>query len=172
MRNMLLKSALTLVATVVLASCASQPRYATSHDRDYDRNERRHDDRYDDRGDNDGRYRNERCDTCGTISSIEPVWIDDSRSGGGTVLGAIIGGALGNTVGSGDGRKAATVAGAVAGGVIGHQLEKNQRDQRRGLRIEVRLDDGRYGTVTQLERADLDVGDRVIIRDDRVYILR
>ena len=53
----------------------------------------------------------------------------------------------------------------------GSETDQNELGQD-GRRIEVRLDDGRYGTVTQLERADLDVGDRVIIRDDRVYILR
>ena len=56
--------------------------------------------------------------------------------------------------------------------MIGHQVEKNQRDQQSGYRIDVRLDDGRYGQVTQLQNPGLRVGDRVLIRNDRVYALR
>ena len=165
MQNLFVRSAMVALAALMLASCSSQPRYADNgyHGRDNGR----YDDNYRDEG-----YRNPRCETCGTIESIEPVWVNDSRVGGGTVLGAIIGGALGNQVGDGDGRRAATAAGAIAGGVIGHEIEKDRRDQRRGHTISVRLDDGRFGRVTQIENPNLRVGDRVIIRDDRVYALR
>ncbi|MBK8284364.1 MAG: glycine zipper 2TM domain-containing protein [Ahniella sp.] len=149
MRKALSKSALIALGTLLVAGCSSQPRYSDH-----------------------GYSGNNRCDSCGTIANIESVWVNDSRVGGGTVLGAIIGGAIGNQVGSGSGRRAATVAGAVAGGVIGHEIEDDRRDQRRGFLIEVPLDDGRYGQVTQMQDPQLRVGDRVIIRDDRVYALR
>lgn len=168
MRTTVLSFAMLAAGALTLAACASQPRYAQSGYGDYDR----HDSRYDDSRRDDRRYRDERCNHCGTIADIEQVWVDDKRVGGGTLLGVIIGGAIGNQVGSGDGRRAATAAGAIAGGVIGHEAEKNHRDQQRGYRIEVRLDDGRYGHVVQLRDPRLRVGDRVIIRDDHVYALR
>ncbi len=163
MYNIFMKAGIAAAFAMTLAGCVTEPRYAQSRypDGDYQRSER-----------DDGGYREKRCDDCGRIDRIEQVWVDDKRVGGGTVLGAIIGGALGNTVGSGDGRTAATAAGAIAGGVIGHQVEKNQRDQQSGYRIDVRLDDGRYGQVTQLQNPGLRVGDRVLIRNDRVYALR
>lgn len=168
MRHSLPKIALLAASALILASCATQPRYSQSRDRDYDRYESsQRDGRYDDR-----RGRDERCRQCGTVVAIDAVWVDDNRVSGGTLLGVIIGGALGNQVGSGDGRRAATAAGAIAGGVIGHQAEKGQRDQRRGYRIEVRLDDRRYGYVIQLQNPGLRVGDRVSIHDDRVHALR
>ncbi len=168
MRNHFLKAGLAAACALVLAGCVTEPRYREARYVD----QPRYDSHQDDSRRDDGRYRDERCDSCGRVERIEQVWVDDKRIGGGTVLGAIIGGALGNTVGSGDGRRAATAAGAIAGGVIGHEVEKNRRDQQSGYRIEVRLDDGRYGHVTQLQNPGLRTGDRVIIRDERVYALR
>ncbi|MBP6077186.1 MAG: glycine zipper 2TM domain-containing protein [Xanthomonadales bacterium] len=162
MRNTLLQSAMLAAAALTLGGCASQPRYAQSGHSD----DGRYDSRYE-----QSRH-DERCNQCGAIANIEQVWIDDRHVGGGTLLGVIIGGAIGNQVGSGDGRRAATAAGAIAGGVIGHEAEKNHRDQQRGYRIEVRLDDGRYGHVVQLQDPQLRIGDRVVIRDERVYALR
>jgi outer membrane lipoprotein SlyB len=154
MRTFTMKIGLIATCMLALSSCATEPRYTQS-----------------DRGDYRS-YRETRCEYCGTVSAIDPVWVDDNRVGGGTLLGVIIGGALGNQIGSGDGRRAATAAGAIAGGVIGHEVEKDRRDQRRGFRIEVRLDDGRYAHVVQLDDSRLRIGDRVTIRDDRVYAIR
>ena len=147
MRNTLLQSAMLAAAALTLGGCASQPRYAQSGHSD----DGRYDSRYE-----QSRH-DERCNQCGAIANIEQVWIDDRHVGGGTLLGVIIGGAIGNQVGS---------------GVIGHEAEKNHRDQQRGYRIEVRLDDGRYGHVVQLQDPQLRIGDRVVIRDERVYALR
>lgn len=162
MRNTVLNVAMLAAGTLAFAGCASQPRYAQSSHGDGDR----HDSSYDDT------RRDQRCNDCGTIAGIEQVWVDDHSVGGGTLLGVIIGGALGNQVGAGDGQRAATAAGAIAGGMIGHEVEKSRRDQQRGYRIEVRLDDGRYGHVVQLQHPGLRVGDRVVIRDDRVHAMR
>jgi outer membrane lipoprotein SlyB len=90
------------------------------------------------------------------------------------VLGAIIGGVLGSTIGKGDGRTAATVAGAVAGGFAGNAIERdsNDRGDREAWQFQVRLDDGRWATVTQWDNNDLRPGDRVMIRDNRLIRLR
>jgi len=150
MRNIALTTGLAALTAVLLAACASGPRY--DNGRDYRKG----------------------CDNCGTIERIERVRLRDEHQsiGAGAVLGAIIGGVAGSNVGSGDGRTVATAAGAVAGGVIGHQVEKNNRKQRRGYRFDVQLDDGRLAQVTQLEKLELRVGNRVMIRDHRVELLR
>lgn len=150
MKRITMTTGLVALTAVLLAACGAQPRY---------------DDRRAYRGD---------CDTCGTIQRIERVRLQDQQQGigAGAVLGAIIGGVAGSNLASGDNRTAATAAGAVAGGVIGHQVQKHSRKQKRGYQFDVRLDDGRRAEVTQLDRYDLRTGDRVIIRDHQVQLLR
>lgn len=116
-----------------------------------------------------------RCETCGVIQDVGRVYVrENSTGGGGAVLGAIIGGVLGNTLGHGRGRTATTVAGAVAGGFAGNAIERNSNDNgdRPAWQFSVRLDDGRYATVTQWDNNDLRPGDRVMIRDNRLVRLR
>ncbi len=150
MRSIFLTTGLAALAAVLLAACATEPRY-----------------------DNGREYRSG-CADCGTIERIERVRLKDSDQGigAGAVLGAIIGGVAGSNVGSGDGRTVATAAGAVAGGVIGHQVQKHNRKQKRAYQFDVQMDDGRRAQVTQLEKRDLQVGNRVLIRDHRVELLR
>lgn len=171
--NMHLPQALACVAaSLLLAACASQPRYQDSRYGDQRPYNSRYDSgRYVDQGRVDTRYRDARCSMCGRVEYIGEVWIDERSSHGGAILGAIIGGAIGNQVGSGDGRRAATVAGAVVGGVIGNEADRDRRDGRRALRIELRMDDGRTAVVTQLEDPRLNVGDRAVIRDRQVYAM-
>ncbi len=148
MSRLALKSGLIVLVALLMTACASQPRYG------------------------DSRYSGSRCNTCGTIQAMEMVWVRERAGGGGAVLGAIIGGVIGSNVGSGSGRRAATVGGAVAGAAIGHEAERRRTDERRGYLFEVRLDDGRWAEVTQLENPGLRVGDRVIISNQRVQPLR
>ncbi len=115
------------------------------------------------------------CQQCGVVVDIERVYAErsGSTSGGGAVLGAIIGGVLGNQVGKGDGRKVATVAGAVAGGFAGNAVERNGNNRDgNAYRIYVDLDDGRNATVTQYRNPGLRRGDRVVIRNQQVEIIR
>ncbi|NCT68438.1 MAG: glycine zipper 2TM domain-containing protein [Rhodanobacteraceae bacterium] len=128
-------------------------------------------------GYNDPYYqgRDQHCSTCGVIRDVGRVYVrDNATSGGGAVLGAVIGGVLGSTLGHGRGRTATTVAGAVAGGFAGNAIERNQNGGggREAWQFNVQLDDGRWATVTQWSNDDLRPGDRVMIRDDRLYRLR
>ena len=111
------------------------------------------------------------CSTCGVVQEVQQVYVQDNGNGGtlGAIIGAVAGGILGNTVGKGDGRKAATVAGAVAGGVVGNQVGKRSGGGDAAWRVVVRLDDGRYATVTQREDPGLRRGDYVEVRNDHVY---
>lgn len=112
---------------------------------------------------------------CGVIREVERVYVNDnSTTGGGAVIGAIIGGVLGSTLGHGRGRTATTVAGAVAGGFAGNAVERNNNNGggREAWQFRVRMDDGRWATVTQWDNGDLRPGDRVMIRDDRLMLLR
>lgn len=115
------------------------------------------------------------CSRCGIIREVGRVYVrDNATSGGGAVLGAIIGGVLGSTIGHGDGRTAATVGGAVAGGFAGNAIERNSNDGggRPAWQFTVRLDNGRWARVTQWDNDGLRPGDRVMIRDDRLMLLR
>lgn len=142
---------------LVLAGCAS-PGYNSG---------------YGDRGYGDRGYgSNTPSSMRGTVQRIQEDYVRGGRDNSatiGTVIGAVVGAAAGNQVGKGDGRKAATVGGAVAGGVIGHQVGAHQGGDKRVWRIELRLDDGRYATVTQDSAPNVRVGDYVEIRNNRVY---
>jgi outer membrane lipoprotein SlyB len=98
----------------------------------------------------------------GTITSIRPVRIEGSSTGG-TLVGAGVGGLAGNQIGSGSGRTAATVGGALVGGAVGSRVGQNVTS-RDGLEIEVRLDDGgrRVSVVQEVNpRENFSVGNRV-----------
>ncbi|CAM5226599.1 glycine zipper 2TM domain-containing protein [Rhodanobacter lindaniclasticus] len=145
---------------LALAGCATQP-YGNSNSGYY--------------GGQSSAYGNQsgRCNTCGVVQEVQQVYLQNGGGGNGGTLGAIIGavagGVLGNTVGKGDGRKAATVAGAVAGGMVGNQVGKRNGGDQTAWRVVVRLDDGRYATVTQRENPGLRQGDYVEVRGDHVY---
>lgn len=125
-------------------------------------------------GYNDPYVRSARCQNCGTIEEVGQVYVrENSTTGGGAVLGAIIGGVLGNQIGSGRGRTAATVGGAVAGGFAGNTIEgRSQGGDRPAWQFQVRLDDGRWATVTQWDHGDLRPGDRVQIRNNHLVRIR
>ena len=150
MRMITLTTGLVALTAVLLAACSTQPRY---------------DNRSDVRS---------RCETCGNIERIERVRLRDQDIdiGAGAVLGAIIGGVAGSQINTRDHETAAIAAGALAGGVIGHEIQKNNQKQKKGYQFDVRLDDGRWAQVTQLEKNSLRVGDRVIIRDHQLEYLR
>ena len=98
----------------------------------------------------------------GTITSIRNINIQGSTTGG-TLVGAGIGGLAANQIGGGSGRTAATVGGALVGGAAGSHIGQNVTS-RRGLEIEVRLDDGgrRMSVVQEISpRENFSVGDRV-----------
>jgi len=111
--------------------------------------------------------------TYGVVDSIQIVQVQADRRGpgAGAVVGGIVGGILGHQVGHGSGNTAATVAGAVGGAVVGNQVEQNnsQPQMREMYQITVRMDNGSYQTVTQDTIADLQVGSRVHIENNRVY---
>jgi outer membrane lipoprotein SlyB len=108
------------------------------------------------------------CYRCGTIKRIEPYTTSGNKTGG-AVAGAVVGGLLGNQVGKGDGRKVATVAGAVGGAYAGKRIAENS--ERTRWRITVRLYEGHTEVVDQGSSKNLHVGDRVKIRDGKVYRL-
>lgn len=119
-------------------------------------------------------YGSSRCQTCGVVQDVQQVYVEGDGHGTlGAVIGAVAGGVLGNQVGGGKGRQAATVAGAVAGGVVGHEVGKRSGSgQQLAWRVNVRLDNGQYATVTQREDPGLRVGDYAEVRGDHVYPFR
>ena len=148
--------AAAMTASLGLAGCVTQP-YGNSGS-------------YQSQSPTYSQQRPSRCNTCGVVQEVQQVYTQGSgHSVLGAIIGAVAGGVLGSTVGKGDGRKAATVGGAVVGGVVGDQVGKRSGGQDVAWRIVVRLDDGRYATVTQRENPGLRSGDYVQVRNDHVY---
>lgn len=160
MNLMSCRLAIVVAMVAMMAGCvAPPPRPSTAY--------------YDNRGGYYDRDRGE-CRQCGRVTDIERVYAHDrSTSGGGAVIGAIVGGLLGSTVGKGDGRTAATVAGAVAGGFAGNAVEANSNGRTyNAYRFYVTLDDGRSAVVTQYDNPGFRPGDRVMIRNSHLVMLR
>ena len=103
----------------------------------------------------------------GVVQSIELVRQNTAGSGIGigTIAGAVVGGIVGNQVGSGRGNTAATVIGAAGGAYVGHEIDKRQQQPQAAdsYRVNIRMENGSYQTLTQSTVADLRVGDRVLI---------
>lgn len=153
--------ATTMAAGLALAGCATGP-YGNNG---YNSNNGYQGQR------SSGNY-NSRCQSCGVVQEVQQVYTDGTSGNGGTIgaiIGAVAGGVLGSTIGKGDGRKAAAVAGAVAGGVVGNQVGKRNDGSQPAWRIVVRLEDGRYATITQRENPGIRTGDYVEVRNDHVY---
>ncbi len=103
----------------------------------------------------------------GVVQSIEMVQqsvASNSGVGAGTIAGAVVGGILGHQVGGGSGNTAATVLGAAGGAYLGNQMEKNQGAQQvNAYKLNIRLNNGSYQSITQTSANDIRVGDRVQI---------
>ena len=101
----------------------------------------------------------------GVVESVRDVTIDarGGESGTGTMVGAALGGIGGSTVGGSDRANAAgAIAGAVVGGLIGGAIDKGTNN-RRGVEVTVRLEDGRLTAITQEKDEEFRVGDKVRI---------
>ncbi|MEN5181122.1 glycine zipper 2TM domain-containing protein [Comamonas odontotermitis] len=106
----------------------------------------------------------------GSVSRIEELrGQSSSTSGVGVILGAVIGGVLGNQIGGGFGRAAATAAGAGAGALAGNAIEQNgNRNQTRGYRIVINLQNGGQRVFDVPHPGDLRPGDRVQINQGQI----
>ena len=97
----------------------------------------------------------------GVVESIRNVTIDKGSTGVGTLGGAALGGiAAGSNIGGGNGALAAGIVGALAGGVLGNQAEAHLNN-RPGLEITVRLDNGELRAITQDADEPFRIGERV-----------
>ena len=87
------------------------------------------------------------CQTCGTVTGINPVQREVETSGVGAVAGGVIGGALGNQIGKGKGRTAMTILGAIGGGMAGNEIEK-RKGAETVYEVTVRMDNGTTQVIT------------------------
>jgi len=99
----------------------------------------------------------------GVVENVRDVTIDAYNTGTGTLAGAALGGIAGSTLGGGhNANTAGAIAGALIGGIIGSNVEKNAND-RRGVEVMVRLENGKLIAITQEKDEEFRVGDRVRI---------
>jgi len=97
----------------------------------------------------------------GVVDSVRQVTIDGTKSGAGTAAGGLIGGIAGSNVGGGDrGSAVGTILGVIGGAVAGHAIEQNL-NQKAGLEITVKFDNGSMSAITQEADEQFRVGDRV-----------
>jgi outer membrane lipoprotein SlyB len=145
-------AAALMVGMAALSGCQTQPVYQTQPAYGY-------------RG----------CQSCGVVQQVQTVYVQQqgsSNAGLGTVIGAVAGGILGSTLGHGRGTTATTVVGAVAGGAVGNAIG-SQSGTPGGtvpaFQIVIRLDNGQYATVTQMNNPGVRPGDYVVINNNQVY---
>ncbi len=86
------------------------------------------------------------------------------------IAGGLIGGGLGSLVGGGSGRTAATILGALGGGYIGHNIQQSQTHV--VYEISVKYDNGTWGTIRQISSPPFRIGDRVLVTDQGLELLR
>jgi outer membrane lipoprotein SlyB len=136
-----MRALIVVALAAILTACATPPRSASVY-RSY-------------------QTQNEQIVRMGQVESVREVTIANRDSGTGTVAGAALGGlAAGSNVGNGNGSVAAGILGAVAGGMIGQRVEANMNN-RKGVEITVRLDNGELRAITQEADELFRPGDRV-----------
>lgn len=106
----------------------------------------------------------------GVVESIRTQTVQTANSTGSTILGAVAGGLLGSTIGGGTGRTVATVVGAVGGGYAGNKIA--EKSQELVWIIDVRYDDGTIATIQQRSAPGLRIGDRVLVSERDIQLLR
>jgi outer membrane lipoprotein SlyB len=138
MKNVLLLT--SLVGVLVLSGCATTPNSANVYQ--------------------SRQTMGEQSVRMGVVESLRNVVIASGQSGVGTLGGAALGGLAGNTVGQGNGSIAGAIGVAIVGGLIGQHVEQNMNNKP-GLEITVKLDDGSLTAITQDADEQFNVGDRV-----------
>ncbi len=97
-----------------------------------------------------------------TVEAVRKVMIQRDSKGIGTIGGAVVGGIAGSSVGQGKGSDIGTVLGAIGGMVAGQAIEQ-QANQREGLEITIKYDNGDRRVIVQEADVDVKPGDRVRI---------
>ena len=104
------------------------------------------------------------CPTCGVVDSVRFVEEDGKSSGLGMVAGGVLGGVVGHQIGSGRGNTVATIAGAAGGAYVGTEMEKN-RNKKGKYEVTVKLDNGKFQTLSLTDPPPAREGERVKIVD-------
>ena len=136
-----LKLAVTLLAAIILAGCASS-RSGSTYSRD--------------------QARQEMNIRLGVVESVREVTMEGTKSGAGTFAGAAIGGVAGSNIGGGKGQIVGAILGAVAGGMAGSAIEENVT-RKNALEITVRLESGQLVAVVQEGDEQFHPGEKVRI---------
>ncbi len=97
-----------------------------------------------------------------TVEAVRKVMIQRDSKGIGTIGGAVVGGIAGSSVGQGKGSDIGAVLGAIGGMVAGQAIEQ-QANQREGLEITIKYDNGDRRVIVQEADVDVKPGDRVRI---------
>lgn len=107
-----------------------------------------------------GQAQREQSVRLGVVDSVRDITIDAGQTGVGTIAGAAVGGIAGSNIGGGSGQIVGAILGAVAGGVAGQAIEKSV-EQKKGVEVTVRFDNGEMRAIAQEDDQGFRPGDRV-----------
>ncbi|QSX78194.1 glycine zipper 2TM domain-containing protein [Agrilutibacter solisilvae] len=112
------------------------------------------------------------CYDCGTVTRIETVGTGTRSGATGAVIGGLVGAAAGRELAEDESKgrqNTATVAGAAAGAVAGAAIQRNVGNHP-SYNVTVRLDDGRFVTVSQSDLGGIREGSYVRVANGRAWV--
>ncbi|MBS0218378.1 MAG: glycine zipper 2TM domain-containing protein [Proteobacteria bacterium] len=160
LRNALLASG----AALTLGACATtRPGYGNNNG--YGNNG------YGNGGYNQGGYNQGYCSDCGVVTRIDMGSGSSAPPATGAVIGGIVGAVAGREIAKQNTDKqnrknVATVAGAAAGALVGNAIQNRNQNQ---YNVTVRMDDGRFVTVSQSDINGIQEGTPVRVTNGRAW---
>ncbi len=122
-------------------------------------------------GYNQGGYNQGYCGDCGVVTRIDMGSGSSSNAPTGAIIGGIVGAVAGREIARQNTDKqnrknVATVAGAAAGAVVGNAIQNRNQNQ---YNVTVRMDDGRFVTVSQSDVNGIQEGTPVRVTNGRAW---
>ena len=118
-----------------------------------------------------GGYNNGYCADCGVVTRIDMGSGSSAPPATGAVIGGIVGAVAGREIARQNTDKqnrknVATVAGAAAGALVGNAIQNRNQNQ---YNVTVRMDDGRFVTVSQSDVNGIQEGTPVRVTNGRAW---
>ncbi|MBS0226535.1 MAG: glycine zipper 2TM domain-containing protein [Proteobacteria bacterium] len=153
-------------AALTLGACATtSPGYGYGNNNGYGNNG------YGNGSYNQDGYNQGYCRDCGVVTRIDMGPGSSSSAPTGAIIGGIVGAVAGREIAGQNTKKqsnknVATVAGAAAGALVGNAIQNRNQNQ---YNVTVRMDDGRFVTVSQSDVNGIQEGTPVRVTNGRAW---
>lgn len=112
------------------------------------------------------------CADCGVVTRIDMGQGSSANPATGAIIGGLVGAVAGREIAGQNTNKqrnknVATVAGAAAGALVGNAIQQNRNQGQ--YNVTVRMDDGRYVTVSQSDLGGIQEGTPVRVTNGRAW---